>query len=231
MAGYDGYSMSNNARSAYAAGEKPFSKWTKKVILEEIREIIEENELNIDFDLFSKISAKVLKDEFLQISSWHHTSKFYNCTDFYSIDEQKICELTNDEISRLSKIRTKSEKPKKSAEEKGIAEQAKEIYDKLNIIYLSNIIKLKSFGGVVSRWTSGKMDLEKVYLKALEAVKQQETQRVDCWRHLPADHWRQESVCLFETDIEAYVAKNLVGNATRGRKALKQIKVAIARGL
>lgn len=29
MAGYSGYSMSNNAVDAYESGEKPRSKWTK----------------------------------------------------------------------------------------------------------------------------------------------------------------------------------------------------------
>lgn len=30
MAGYNGYSMSNNAVAAYENGEKPLSKWKKK---------------------------------------------------------------------------------------------------------------------------------------------------------------------------------------------------------
>lgn len=231
MAGYDGYSMSNNARSAYAAGEKPLSKWAKSAILAEISEFAEENELNIDFDLFSKISASVLKAEFLKKSSWHHTSKFYNCTDFYSLCEEKILTLTDEEILRLSKIRAKSEKPKKSAEEKEIAEKAKEIYDKLNIIYISNITSLKSFGGVVSRWISGKMDLESAYAEALEAIRRQEEAKVNQWRRLPSDHWRQECVKCFDSSIEAYVAKELVGNGARSRKALDQIRVAISRGL
>lgn len=33
MAGYYGYSMSNNAVEAYKSGEKPFSKWTKTEII------------------------------------------------------------------------------------------------------------------------------------------------------------------------------------------------------
>lgn len=35
--GYDGYSMSNNARSAYDDGERPLSKWTKAAIMSEIK--------------------------------------------------------------------------------------------------------------------------------------------------------------------------------------------------
>lgn len=33
MAGYYGYSMSNNAVEAYENGEMPISKWTKKEIV------------------------------------------------------------------------------------------------------------------------------------------------------------------------------------------------------
>ncbi len=229
MAGYDGYSMSNNARAAYASDEKPFSKWTKTEILEAAREIAEDNEINIDFDLFSKISVNVLKSAFLEKTSWHHTSKFYNRTDFYSINEEKICELTNDELLRLSKIRIKSEKPKKSAKEKETTEQANIIYDKLNIIYLSNITKLKSFGSVVRRYTSGKIDLEKAYSEAVETIRSREKVKVDCWRKLPTDHWRQECVRKFDTDIETYISYVLVSSSTRNRTTLAEIKETISR--
>lgn len=36
MAGYSGYSMSNNAVDAYENGEKPYSKWTKQDLLIDI---------------------------------------------------------------------------------------------------------------------------------------------------------------------------------------------------
>lgn len=227
MAGYDGCSMSNNARSAYACGEKPISKWTKTEILEAIKEIAEENELNFDFDLLKKVSVKVLKSELLVKSSWHHTSKFYNCTDFYSLDETKICTLTDVEIAELVKIKEPANK--KTTEEKETAEQAKEIYDKLNVIFLSNITKLKGFGDVVSRWISGKMDIEKTYADALEALRAQEERRIECWRKLPADHWRHEYVSLFDADLEKYVHEKMIKSGARSRKALDSIKLAIKR--
>lgn len=184
MAGYDGYSMSNNARSAYAYGEKPISRWTKAEIMEAIKEIAESNELNFDFGLLKKVSVKVLKSEFLTKTSWHHTSKFYNCTNFYSIDEEKVIALTDAEILKLAENQSKSEKSKKSVEEKEAMDRAKDIYDKLNIIFLSNITKLKSFGGVIKRWTSGKLDIDRAYSEALEVLKAQETKRVDSWPRL-----------------------------------------------
>lgn len=229
MAGYDGYSMSNNATHAYACGEKPLSKWTRAEILDAIGEIAEENELNFNLDLLKKVSLSALKSELLLNSSWHHTSKFYNCTDFYSLDEEKIITLTDEDILEMAKIKEPAKK--KTAEEKEVAEKAKEIYDKLNIIYLSNITKLKSFGGVVGRWTSGKMDIEKTYADALEALRVQEERRVDCWRKLPAEHWRQEYVSLFDSDFEKYVYKYIAKDGAKSRKALDSIKVAISKNV
>ncbi len=82
-AGYHGYSMSNNAVAAYEDGEMPLSKWTKTAILNELVE----QEANPDIiALAKKMTVAQLKDIFLYKSSWHHTSKMYNRTDFYSVN-------------------------------------------------------------------------------------------------------------------------------------------------
>lgn len=65
--GYDGYSMSNNARAAYASGEKPLSNWTKTDIIDAIQDI------NPDIDCL-RLNAATLKKEFLTQTSWHHMS-------------------------------------------------------------------------------------------------------------------------------------------------------------
>ena len=98
MAGYYGYSMSNNAVIAYEQGEKPLSKWTKKVILNEINYYILDNNLDLNIEFFSKITLKILRENFLEKSSWHHTSKFYNKTYFYELRCEKIYNLTNDDL-------------------------------------------------------------------------------------------------------------------------------------
>ena len=101
--------MSNNAVGAYEDGEKPITKWTKKIILETVQEL--ELEFTFNFDLFSKLTVAQLK-KFLICSSWHHTAKYFNKTDFYSIDENKIEELKNEEIEELLKEKnTKKLKP------------------------------------------------------------------------------------------------------------------------
>lgn len=74
--------MSNNAVDAYEKGIMPLSKWNKKLILEKIAEFYP----NI-LDIAKSTSLSVLKSVFLYKSEWHHTSKYYNVTDFYAFDE------------------------------------------------------------------------------------------------------------------------------------------------
>lgn len=93
--GYFGYSMSNNALMAYENGEKPISKWSKSEILEAIQ--------NINPSIYeeaSKLDTKSLRDMALVKTSWHHTSKMYNKTNFYSIDEDGIQRLTAADVPK-----------------------------------------------------------------------------------------------------------------------------------
>lgn len=99
MAGYNGWSMSNNAVAAYADGEKPLSKWRKSDVLDAISS--SEIELKCSMEKLRKVPAKVLKEVCLQYSSWHHTSNYYNETDFYSLNEDAIENLTDEKIDRL----------------------------------------------------------------------------------------------------------------------------------
>ena len=103
MAGYKGYSMSNNAVAAYESGEKPLSKWTKTDIIEAIENAVREEELtlNCSMSILRKAPVKVLKSACLHKTSWHHTSSRYNKTDFYSIDLYSVAELTDERIKDL----------------------------------------------------------------------------------------------------------------------------------
>lgn len=99
MAGYSGWSMSNNAVAAYEDGEKPLSKWTKTDVFDAMSE--QEIELKCSMENLRKLPAKILKEVCLTRSSWHHTSSHYNKTDFYSLDINYIEELTNEKIETL----------------------------------------------------------------------------------------------------------------------------------
>ena len=98
MAGYNGWSMSNNAVAAYEDGDKPLSKWTKSDIFNAINEQVE---IKCSIEKLKKLPVKVLKGICLRCSSWHHTSSYYNQTDFYSLDVKRVEELTDDKIKEL----------------------------------------------------------------------------------------------------------------------------------
>ena len=98
MAGYkDDYSMSNNAADAYEAGEKPLSKWTKNNIIATVgKDVIDRN------PQLKALNLKELRAIFLTQDGWHHTSKFYNETNFYACHTlQDIKDSSEDTISEL----------------------------------------------------------------------------------------------------------------------------------
>lgn len=114
MAGYNGWSMSNNAVAAYENGEKPLSKWRKTDIFEAIEEQVE---IKCSIEKLKKVPVEILKEICLRCSSWHHTSSYYNQTDFYSLDVKRIEELTDDKIEKLISD-YKADKKNKPSEER-----------------------------------------------------------------------------------------------------------------
>lgn len=127
--GYKGWSMSKRAAEAYENGEMPISKWTKKAIRESVEDYFEGENLNFDMDKLFKLPLPLLKEKLLTRTSWHHTSKVYNSTNFYSIDEQILDIITNDKIDswREEDKRTKEiiEKQRAEREEKERKEREK----------------------------------------------------------------------------------------------------------
>ena len=103
MAGYYGYSMSNNAYEAHMNGEKPWSQWTKS----EIVDIISELNGNLNKELLKKVNKEQLMKVALIRTSWHHTSIVYNMTEFYSVDVDSIEELTNEKLVEMAKVKRK----------------------------------------------------------------------------------------------------------------------------
>ena len=65
MAGYNGFSMSNNAVAAYEDGEKPLSKWTKANIFDTIKDT--EIELKCSIEKLRRLPIKVLKLSLIHI--------------------------------------------------------------------------------------------------------------------------------------------------------------------
>lgn len=115
MAGYKDWSMSNNAVDAYSDGEMPLSKWTKSEMLAAFEAVRD------DID-FSKLTVSELR-LFLRRSSWHHTSKHFNKTDFYCVDEERLEEITQANIDII--IGNRAPRQKKTADEKEADNRAK----------------------------------------------------------------------------------------------------------
>jgi len=76
MAGYDGFSMSNNAVGAYDQGKVPLSKMNKPWL--------QANEIDL-----SATHARWLAKNHVGADEWHHSSKMFNRTEFYSADAIK----------------------------------------------------------------------------------------------------------------------------------------------
>ena len=107
MSGYYGYSMSNNACLAYEENKMPISKWTKKKIFEVIEESLQDEfysemyEISEDvIEAMRKMPLRLLKKHILESREWHHTSKFYNQTDFYEINFDYIQRLTPEDVQK-----------------------------------------------------------------------------------------------------------------------------------
>ena len=90
--GYHGCSMSMNAVLAYEDGEKPKSKWTKKAMLATIEDVLYFDDVYTEdnFQIFQSMNKDELFDSCFMWTSWHHTGKFANETDFYGVDEDAV---------------------------------------------------------------------------------------------------------------------------------------------
>ena len=90
QSGYVGCSMSARAQEAYERGEMPKSKWTKAAMLDAIAgDLLDDEYINV----FKQFKKDELFDRFFEWSSWHHTGKFANVTDFYDVDETAVLDF------------------------------------------------------------------------------------------------------------------------------------------
>jgi hypothetical protein len=106
--GYIGQSLSVRAQAERDNGGRPLSEWTKEDILEAIEEACgKEARLHA-----TALSLSELRDKALNYAGWHHTSKYFNRTEFYEIAD----DLTPEEVlswGHVKTIRKPAEKPVK----------------------------------------------------------------------------------------------------------------------
>ena len=114
--GYDGYSMSNRAVDAYEMGQKPKSKWSKQDMLDAIEDACLDMQIVFDPNV-RKLKKDALFNIFFRLTSWHHTSRFCNETDFYGLDidavEKYMADpnLVKEAISKCKDADAESKKP------------------------------------------------------------------------------------------------------------------------
>lgn len=210
--GYDGRSMSKNARLAYVNGEQPLSKWNKASIIDAIAEI------NSDIDV-SKLNLDILKKLFLKRAGWHHTSAQYNVTDFYTVDEEYVKGVTQEAVDKIAE---RQEKKSTTKRDKSLDDVIDEAYFKVQTIVKAGLLSTES--GAVRRLLTGK-GFDEAYRKAIETIKKNDSNRVDAWRKLPADHYRQEYVKLYDSDIIEYIKKSYANRTlSRNSTMFKQMR-------
>lgn len=125
--GNSGYSggMSKRAVSAYESGEMPYSKWSKSAIIEAVLEYNDE----LTAEDLNRLSASDLRSMFLEKTSWHHTGKYFNETDFYSVDEDKVKNITREDFYGEMKSDWEYNEYEKDIENNpDIEKQMKEVY-------------------------------------------------------------------------------------------------------
>lgn len=197
-------------------------------------EVAYDNDIAFEDVGLNRLKLKELQAVFLENSSWHHTGALYSTTNFYSIADDAASRMTKDYVERIIAARPK--KAPKSAEEKAaedkkkaVKSQAAAVYDKLHIIYTVGTTGLKTQRGVVSRWTSGIMDLDAEYAKTVELVRKNDAAKVNGWRKLPATHWRQGFVADFDNDIDRYIERMYgIGDKKRNRSLMADIERKVA---
>lgn len=101
MAGYYGYSKSNNALYAEAAGMRVASKITADWLQQE------------GIDESAAFVKWLIRVEYIDPTEWHHSSKYYNRVNYYDAEDirDRLQELT--ELEMLDPLKTiYSQKPR-----------------------------------------------------------------------------------------------------------------------
>lgn len=99
--GYKGHSTSWNSIYAREDGEFPLSEWTKTKLVDAITAADP-----IKGQQCKQICLEALRCHFLKGAGYHHTSKWYNKTDFFALNSDAIECVTADKLSLLSTLKS-----------------------------------------------------------------------------------------------------------------------------
>lgn len=99
----------------------PKSKWTKKAMVAAIQSYCDEFDMLFDPDLLKGMHKDEVFERFFYESSWHHTSKVFNETDFYKLDEDAVCgsfrPMTDTEVAERDAVRIQDIEEEKAERE------------------------------------------------------------------------------------------------------------------
>ena len=167
--GYIGQKMSERAAAAYDTGEKPLSKWTKGDIISRLKKAIKEGEVEASEDYLvraEKLCQATLKSHLLDLSSWHHTGKYFNCTYFYDLvgDLPSIEKMEEDNRKRKEESNSsKAEKKAKIAEKYAVItyywteNRGSKKWPKIYECRQNFLAEIKGKAAIISKgWQSGK---------------------------------------------------------------------------
>lgn len=179
--GYKGRSMSVNAVWAYDRGEKPLSKWTKAAILEEIENIFDELPEE-KADMIKKMTLAELRENFLIYKTYHHTGKFYNSTNFYQINTDRVENIAVEEIKEIISRRKKTVRRPQTIIDAEKAEKAKRKSEKEAIEEKSKLFKYQNkYKTLKGFLKSTSIDFEKLKTIRLEKIAEKRDQLRKSW--------------------------------------------------
>ncbi len=166
-------SMSVNARAAYDSGEMPKSKWSKQALLEGLYSV------NPNLDI-SGYKTEVLKEVLLTGAAYHHTSPFYNATNFYKINpkfEKYTQEELTEELDFWKDIIERRPKKDKLQRNRSADDKADEILSKLEFIMKQGTSKYKTFGGLIKAVGNNPNLLDSEFAKAIQKMEETNSRR------------------------------------------------------
>ena len=89
MQKYDrGHRLDKGALRAYKNGERPISRWSKKLLLKALLDTLEQtnnDRAKLFKDEVLRIALKDLKNKFLKVTGTHLTGNYFRHTDFYRV--------------------------------------------------------------------------------------------------------------------------------------------------
>lgn len=209
MAGYIGYSRSVNSQESIDSFETPISLISRILI----DDFLSENDGNFteeEIAILEKTAVvkwKFVASECIRPFSWHHTSKFYNETDHYSLYRIAVYILEHiDNLNEAYKVYREAKKltPAEISAKKAIKEekeQAKiELEEKTKLFKYQK--QYKTLGGFLR---STGIDLNQLREKRAQAIINKRNELNALWeKQLPKDHWNWKSI-NDDKFIESYI--------------------------